>query len=680
MKKLVCAIILFAGLIQLDAQNSLQNKVDSMKFPRLCKFNSDYSPSNFRLEYLDDFGIDIGPDSAHLALINTLRIYDMVISSSLGSKFQTLKDSLNPNLILFHNYNTVGAFLYQIPYLFFPNKPKWFSYLLASSLFTDANAGDTVISVQPGDGSKFLFTFIDTVDNRRWNWNDNIFIEDIANPDSSEMLLIDTTVNNILHFKTNAHPPTFLNYDFSKIKYNHSASSKVWIVHCPVWSDWWGYNISSVCPKVKLGNDSLKFNEYLARKIAEDYNNQQSLIDGIWLDTYNDYYIGPYCDFGNLVNPYVDMDLNGIRDFDEGHDISWINQKWTEGRTELAMNLRNIIGPNIPIVLNDGGINSIQYVNGVHYEKLPNLVWDTMMGSNPSLILQWETALQQYTSQMTCGTFSSCPSPRICQVQGWQSGLFPYDYKRMRKSLTFTLMNDGFYYYSDWYTQGKTFWWFDEYAVDSTGSSITLANGYPVDRVDPTQMDDVIFQKLKKAKGYLGFPLGKYQLLSGGVLRRDFDHGVVFCNLNPNNVEVSLSPTDTLKRIKGKQDTVVNNGEPIIGSFILPGNDGIILLRKYIFTGIESENNSLTRFMLYQNYPNPFNPSTTIRFSLPKREHVTLKVFDVLGRTVARLVNEEMDAGEHSVVFDFSNLSSGVYIYRLQSEQFVQRKKMELIK
>jgi hypothetical protein len=86
------------------------------------------------------------------------------------------------------------------------------------------------------------------------------------------------------------------------------------------------------------------------------------------------------------------------------------------------------------------------------------------------------------------------------------------------------------------------------------------------------------------------------------------------------------------------------------------------------------------RFSLAQNYPNPFNPSTTIKYELPKSSHVSLSVYDILGREVSLLVNERRDAGVYEVKFDGSNLASGVYFYRLQAGDFVAAKKLLLIK
>jgi hypothetical protein len=86
------------------------------------------------------------------------------------------------------------------------------------------------------------------------------------------------------------------------------------------------------------------------------------------------------------------------------------------------------------------------------------------------------------------------------------------------------------------------------------------------------------------------------------------------------------------------------------------------------------------RFELYNNYPNPFNPATTIDYSIPKTSLVTIKVFDILGREVKTLVNEEKTSGNYSIKFNESGLASGVYFYRLQSGDFVSTKKMLLLK
>ena len=85
-------------------------------------------------------------------------------------------------------------------------------------------------------------------------------------------------------------------------------------------------------------------------------------------------------------------------------------------------------------------------------------------------------------------------------------------------------------------------------------------------------------------------------------------------------------------------------------------------------------------FDLSQNYPNPFNPSTTINYDLPVKSFVTLKVYDILGSEVATLVNENQDASHYSIKFDASKLSSGIYLYKLKAGDFVQTRKMILMK
>ena len=98
-------------------------------------------------------------------------------------------------------------------------------------------------------------------------------------------------------------------------------------------------------------------------------------------------------------------------------------------------------------------------------------------------------------------------------------------------------------------------------------------------------------------------------------------------------------------------------------------------------TGIQPITNGIPRvYSLAQNYPNPFNPSTKISFALPKAGNVELKIYDILGREVTTLVNEFRIAGNYTVDFNAANLASGVYFYRIKSGDFIDTKKMVLMK
>lgn len=85
-------------------------------------------------------------------------------------------------------------------------------------------------------------------------------------------------------------------------------------------------------------------------------------------------------------------------------------------------------------------------------------------------------------------------------------------------------------------------------------------------------------------------------------------------------------------------------------------------------------------YTLYQNYPNPFNPSTQIKFGIPKSSLVNIKIFDITGKVVATLINDHKEAGFYSISFNASNLSSGVYFYKITANDFSQVRKMVLLK
>jgi len=100
-----------------------------------------------------------------------------------------------------------------------------------------------------------------------------------------------------------------------------------------------------------------------------------------------------------------------------------------------------------------------------------------------------------------------------------------------------------------------------------------------------------------------------------------------------------------------------------------------------ISTLVDPVNNGLpNEFSLYQNYPNPFNPSTSIRFSIPKDQSVKISIYNVLGELSAELTNQEYDAGTYTIDFDGSALASGFYFYRIETPEFIETKKMILMK
>ena len=97
-------------------------------------------------------------------------------------------------------------------------------------------------------------------------------------------------------------------------------------------------------------------------------------------------------------------------------------------------------------------------------------------------------------------------------------------------------------------------------------------------------------------------------------------------------------------------------------------------------TGIEKIGTVADVYRLFQNYPNPFNPVTTINFSIPQNNFVTLKVYDITGREVKTLINSNLPAGEFKYAFDASSISSGIYFYKIVAGDFMDIKRLALIK
>ena len=159
----------------------------------------------------------------------------------------------------------------------------------------------------------------------------------------------------------------------------------------------------------------------------------------------------------------------------------------------------------------------------------------------------------------------------------------------------------------------------------------------------------------------------------------------------PDQAELLLHAAPTLKRNSSTSYSMFLGRSYESGVSTYPPNNGnrtVFYVAQHTFTTTSVENNELhpNNFSLFQNYPNPFNPTTTISYQIPTASHVTLKVFDVLGREVATLVNEVQDSaygsvgGFKSVELNASGLASGVYLYRLTASNFLATKKLVLLK
>jgi hypothetical protein len=167
-------------------------------------------------------------------------------------------------------------------------------------------------------------------------------------------------------------------------------------------------------------------------------------------------------------------------------------------------------------------------------------------------------------------------------------------------------------------------------------------------------------------KLYLGTEMGCYKTSNAGVEWMRWNNGM------PNSINVQeMGYIDSISA-NGRFYVVAATYGRSIYHREISGDDPIAIEKKVM--------NIPDKFELVQNYPNPFNPSTTIKFLLPVNDKVTIDVFDITGKHIANIVNENLKAGTHEVVFDASGLSSGIYFYRMISSKLSETKKMILVK
>jgi hypothetical protein len=110
------------------------------------------------------------------------------------------------------------------------------------------------------------------------------------------------------------------------------------------------------------------------------------------------------------------------------------------------------------------------------------------------------------------------------------------------------------------------------------------------------------------------------------------------------------------------------------GTILHTSNGGVTFVDEEVIDEVPTD------FLLSQNYPNPLNPSTKIKYSIPQSSNVVIKVFDILGSEIETLVNEEKPTGTYELMWNAANLPSGVYFYQLKAGDFIQTKKMILLK
>ncbi len=300
---------------------------------------------------------------------------------------------------------------------------------------------------------------------------------------------------------------------------------------------------------------------------------------------------------------------------------------------------------------------------------------------------------------------------------------------------------DGSYIFNEWsadepagrYPENKAFVYMDEPepGLDATVAGFTdgaynLESRTRINGLGAGGFSFINTSNLDGNPGYPGLRLG------GAILAidsRGFDDvNVTWTGMTvlPNSRAYNIRLQYRIGNDGEFQDITDENGDPVeyvrneeanhrqqVGPVQLPeeaiGQEYVQLLWRYYYTGIQFDEQSGQRsqmaitnitintgdqtvavegssenipdeYLLHQNYPNPFNPTTQLRFELHEAAHVELSIYDMLGRLVTQLINEDMEAGIHTLSFDASHLPSGVYIYRFQAGEYAKSRRMLYLK
>lgn len=180
-----------------------------------------------------------------------------------------------------------------------------------------------------------------------------------------------------------------------------------------------------------------------------------------------------------------------------------------------------------------------------------------------------------------------------------------------------------------------------------------------------------------------GIVTGEKEILEGAInFVVDQNNEIVDCAVS--EVDGSYMFTDLPSGNYTLVSTMLNYNDSKIGFEIAETGTQVaelnVTLTPLTVTGVNDNNSTIKGYALNQNYPNPFNPATVISYQIPQNSLVTVKVYNVLGSEIVTLVNEQQSAGKHYINFNAANLSSGVYLYKIQAGEFSAVKKLTLIK
>ncbi len=198
-------------------------------------------------------------------------------------------------------------------------------------------------------------------------------------------------------------------------------------------------------------------------------------------------------------------------------------------------------------------------------------------------------------------------------------------------------------------------------------------SGYSLDNLIPSMPDSL---KVTIKNGVIALQWSK-------PVDKDFQYFAIYRDTS-SNITLSNSKPFAFRTSSTFLDSSAEKGKVYyyrIAAVDFSGNiSKLSITVNAVLTNLDEDNVLPISFSLSQNYPNPFNPSTVIQYDLPKESFVTLKVYDILGREVKTLVNEDKPAGRYKVNFDAAGLSSGIYFYRIIAGGFIETKKFVLMR